>query len=101
MFEFIGWYAIGTTLPVHMTLHQQFMEKNEGCFFMLLNPEKENCNKKLPLVVYESEVHMVSDATKCVFVKTNFVIKTNAPERIAVDHMAKISTSSDGASAST
>lgn len=46
--------------------------------------------KELPIVIYESELHMIDENPTNLFVKVPYKIETGEAERLAVDHVAKI-----------
>lgn len=96
----MGWYTIGKHAePIHMEIHQQLMGFNESPLFLLLNPQDETQDQNLPLILFESQVHLIQDKPTRLFVQAPYKIKTLQAERIAVDHVAKIVPAADGTSA--
>jgi COP9 signalosome complex subunit 6 len=78
------------------------MEYNENPLFLLLDASAVMAasQRELPLAVFESELRIINDAPRVLFSKLNYTIETNEAERIAVDHVAHLSTTSatnDGA----
>ena len=59
---------------------------------MILDPESKgpSTKKKLPISLYESELHMLNGVPKMIFVKAPFKIETSETEGIAIDHISKI-----------
>ncbi|GMF27250.1 unnamed protein product [Phytophthora fragariaefolia] len=70
----------------------QVMEFNESPLFMILDPESKgpSTKKKLPISLFESELHMLNGVPKMIFVKAPFKIDTSETEGIAIDHISKI-----------
>jgi COP9 signalosome complex subunit 6 len=67
------------------------MEFNESPLFLLLDPSKQDENsKKLPVSLFESELHILNGTPTMLFVNTPFKIETCETEGIAVDHVSKI-----------
>jgi COP9 signalosome complex subunit 6 len=56
--------------------------------------------RDLPVTMYESELHIVNEQPTLLFVKVPYKIETGEAERIAVDHVAKISPTGGGGSGS-
>jgi len=61
---------------------------------MMKNPVAES-GKDLPLLLYESELHMVNDSPTIIFVNVPFRLETAQAERISVEHVVK-ATPTDG-----
>lgn len=72
------------------------MEFNENPLFLLLDVSAVMIatQRELPLTIYESELRIIQDAPCILFSKLNYSIETNEAERIAVDHVAHLSTTS-------
>jgi len=93
--EFLGWYSTGSNIDakVDVHFHKQFMDFNENPVFLLLDKvaAKSPVQKELPITLFESELRMVNDAPTLLFNKVAYTIETNEAERIAVDHVAHLS----------
>lgn len=50
--------------------------------------------KDFPVNIYESIIDIVDEHTRLVFIKSSYKVETGEAERIAVDHVAKPSSSS-------
>lgn len=74
------------------------MEFNESPLFLLLDPEAKGLStkKKLPIMLFESELHVLNGNPTMLFVKSPFKIETSETEGIAVDHISKIAPVGDG-----
>ncbi|KAE8911030.1 hypothetical protein PF005_g2121 [Phytophthora fragariae] len=92
-FELLGWYTVGAkALSSDLAVHRVVMEFNESPLFMILEPESKgpSTKKKLPISLFESELHMLNGVPKMIFVKAPFKIDTSETEGIAIDHISKI-----------
>ncbi|OWZ24232.1 COP9 signalosome complex subunit [Phytophthora megakarya] len=92
-FELLGWYTVGAkALPSDLAVHRVVMEFNESPLFMILDPESKgpSTKKKLPISLFESELHVLNGVPKMIFVKAPFKIETSETEGIAIDHISKI-----------
>ncbi len=79
------------------------MEFNESPLFLVLDPtpppaqrdstKNANLKLKLPLSLYESELHMLNGAPTMLFVKAPFKVHTTECEGIALDHISKVAPS--------
>jgi COP9 signalosome complex subunit 6 len=80
----------------------QVMEFNESPLFMILDPEAKgpSTKKKLPISLFESELHMLNGVPKMIFVKAPFKIETSETEGIAIDHISKIAPMGDSSKSS-
>lgn len=93
--DLMGWYALGTApTEADLKIQEQFLEINESSLFLQLDPSLERNSKEFPVSVYESAMDIVGGETRLLFIKANYKIETNEAERVAVDHVAKASTSS-------
>ncbi|KAJ3327644.1 COP9 signalosome complex subunit 6 [Blyttiomyces sp. JEL0837] len=100
LYDLLGWYSVGvkpTAADIHV--HQQFLEHNENPLFLQLNPSIVLTSRDLPINIYESIRDIADDSSNMLFIKTNFKIETGEAERIAVDHVAHV-TSTEAASGS-
>ncbi|RLN96776.1 hypothetical protein BBJ28_00011045 [Nothophytophthora sp. Chile5] len=91
-FELLGWYTVGAkALSSDLAVHR-VMEFNESPLFMLLDPASKgpSTKKKLPISLFESELHMLNGVPKMIFVKAPFKIETSESEGISIDHISKI-----------
>jgi len=108
-YDFLGWYSTGESVQVaDIDIHrsQAIMEFNESPLFLLLDPIAcgRKTTKELPISIYESELHMINEQPTQLFVKVPYKIETGEAERIAVDHVARITPtggSTDGSLLST
>ena len=68
---------------------------NESALFLQLDPTALTSGARdFPLQVYESIIDMVDGNTRLVFIKSTYKVETGEAECIAVDHVAKPSSSS-------
>ncbi|KDO23980.1 hypothetical protein SPRG_10677 [Saprolegnia parasitica CBS 223.65] len=96
-FEFLGWYAVQDKIQASdLATHRMLMEFNESPLFLVLDPtpppatKGDNVKLKLPLSLYESELHMLNNTPTMLFVKTQFKVHTTESEGIALDHISKV-----------
>lgn len=75
------------------------LQFNESPVFFLMTPTVDATRKELPVLLLESEVHMVEGAPEVQFARARYTIDTSEAERIAVDQVAKMVTT-ENASAS-
>ena len=93
--EFLGWYTVAkqpSADDVHM--YKQLVDANENPLLLMLDAQAASSptQKELPVTIYESELRVVNDAPRVLFSIVPYVIETNEAERIAVDHVAHLST---------
>ncbi|KAG1473937.1 hypothetical protein G6F56_000656 [Rhizopus delemar] len=97
--DFMGWYTIGAQpTELDLKLHEQFLTVNESSLFLQLNPAAlTNGTKQFPIDIYEPIMDMAEGGhTRLAFIKASYKLETGEAERIAVDHVAKpSSTTSD------
>ncbi|KAG0957135.1 hypothetical protein G6F32_001434 [Rhizopus arrhizus] len=97
--DFMGWYSIGIQpTELDLKLHEQFLGVNESSLFLQMNPAAlVNGTKQFPIEIYEPMMDMVDgNYTRLVFIKSSYKLETGEAERIAIDHVAKpSSTTSD------
>ncbi|CAG8643187.1 4476_t:CDS:10, partial [Ambispora leptoticha] len=94
--DFLGWYTLGPyPTPDHIEIHKQLLEYNESPLFLQMNPQEIVTSKNLPITVYESIIDIIDGQANMLFIKAQYKIETGEAERIAVDHVARTS-SSDG-----
>ncbi|KAF0701255.1 Aste57867_8249 [Aphanomyces stellatus] len=95
-FEFLGWYAVQEKIQASdLATHRMLMEFNESPLFLVLDPtpppvHKDNAKVKLPIVLYESELHVLNNSPTMLFVKIPFKVHTTESEGIALDHISKV-----------
>ncbi|KXZ48035.1 hypothetical protein GPECTOR_31g399 [Gonium pectorale] len=91
--DVVGWYATGpAATDAHMACHRKISEVVESPVFLLLDPTVDHTRKDLPVVLYETELHLAPDtgAPGLVFVRAPYAIETSDAERIGVDQVARI-----------
>nr|CCA25076.1 COP9 signalosome complex subunit putative [Albugo laibachii Nc14] len=97
-YELLGWYSVGPNdLEMDISIHKTMMEFNESPLFLVMDPsiQSENAKRKLPVYLYESELHVLHGAPKTLFVQIAFKIETSETEGIAIDHISKVAPTSD------
>lgn len=91
--EFLGWYTNGDAANKNdMLIHKQMVEINESCLFLKLNPLGRHTG--LPIKIYESIIDMVAGAPTMLFVDVPYTLATEEAERIVLDHMARMTSTS-------
>ncbi|KNC51582.1 uncharacterized protein AMSG_12073 [Thecamonas trahens ATCC 50062] len=93
-YQFLGWYSTGTApsaadLAVQTLLREEGI--NESPLYMVLDPTPPPGTKELPIDIYESELRIIDDSPTYRFVHTAYSIYSGESERIAVDHVAHLS----------
>jgi len=86
--EILGWYATGQLEDDDLSIHQQIEQFNESPFFLLLDAQQ--ASRSLPITILETTLKSVDDKHKLVFTKVAHKIETTEAERIAVDHVANV-----------
>jgi len=89
--EILGWYATGKIESYDLHIHQQMEAYNESPLFCVLDPDSKAGNQNLPITLLETIVKVVDDKPKKFFAKVPYSIETTEAERIAVDHIANVS----------
>jgi len=89
--EILGWYATGKLEQFDMGIHQQMETFNESPILLILDPETKPGAQSLPIVLYETTIKVVDDKPRAVFTKVVYSIETTEAERIAVTHVANVS----------
>lgn len=100
-YDMLGWYSTGMEVqPGDTAMHQALCEDTESLLYMLLDPAQALTpgNRELPILIHESEVHIVGDQPTMRFVSVGYKIDSIESERIAVDHVAHILPSGSEAS---
>jgi COP9 signalosome complex subunit 6 len=74
------------------------MDVNENPLYLLLDAASclRPSTKDLPISIYESELHVIQEKPTLMFVKIPYKIETGEAERIAVDHVARVTPSGGG-----
>jgi len=90
--EILGWYATGKLETSDIGIHQQIESYNESPILLIMDPETKPGNQTLPIVLWETTVKVVEDKPRFVFTRVPYTIETTEAERIAVDHVANVST---------
>jgi len=96
-YELLGWYSTGGVVADHlMDLHEQVIDSgmNENPLFLLVDPSARG-GESLPLGVYESELRIIDQVPKSIFVRNVVKIESAEVERVAVDHVAHVSASNE------
>ena len=102
-YDMLGWYSTGAEVqPDDLELHKALCEVTESLLYMLVDPVQAMApgNRELPILIHESEVHVVADQPMLQFVSVGYKIDSIESERIAVDHVAHILPSGDSNSGS-
>jgi len=91
-YEVLGWYSTGAECkPKDLEIHNQFLSFNESPLYLLLDPVASKISTKgLPLIIFESELRIINDEPTTLFSKVSYKIETGEAERIAVDHVARV-----------
>jgi COP9 signalosome complex subunit 6 len=98
--DFLGWYTTGDSpnfSDIHV--HKQICEIYESPVLLKLNPVARNADQ-LPVSIFESIIDILNGETTMLFVQLPYVLATEEAERIGVDHVARIMSSSDAAECS-
>jgi len=93
--DFLGWYSTGDSPGVQeIAVHQQISDINESPLFLQMAPGASSTD--LPVSLYESVIDMVNLQARMLFVKLPYTLATEEAERIGLDHVARIVSSTDG-----
>ncbi|KAI8047493.1 maintenance of mitochondrial structure and function-domain-containing protein [Thamnidium elegans] len=94
--DFMGWYSLGPKpTESDLKLHEQFLQVNDSVLFLQMDPNAlSGGEREFPIDIYESIIDMVDERTRLVFIKSTYKVETGEAECIAVDHVAKPSSSS-------
>ncbi|GAA5810105.1 hypothetical protein MFLAVUS_003524 [Mucor flavus] len=94
--DFMGWYSLGPKpTESELKLHEQFLQVNDSALFLQMDPNAlSGGEREFPIDIYESIIDMVDERTRLVFIKSTYKVETGEAECIAVDHVAKPSSSS-------
>jgi len=104
-YEAIGWYSTASGVQDgDLAFHQALsvIVEQESLLYLVLDPVQalSQGNRELPVLLHESEVHVVDDKPALCFAKVAYKIDSIESERIAVDHVAHILPSGDSNSGS-
>ena len=96
-YECLGWYSTSSdgVGEADLALHQSIIDNNinDSPLCLVLNPLVDPLSRELPIQLFESELRIISDAEALVFVTSRYKIESEEAERIAVDHVANVSSS--------
>jgi len=103
-YDMIGWYSTGQGVqPGDLEIHQALCEMSDTSLLFLTFDSAAavaGTSRELPITIYESEVHMVEEKLTTTFAVVPYKIDSIESERIAIDHVAHILPSGEGASGS-
>lgn len=89
-YELLGWYTVGEkVLESYLLIHRQISVFNESPLFVLMNPNPSPDDRVLPVSIYESEMHLVSEVPTMMFVQLAFSLETAQAEQISVEEVAR------------
>lgn len=96
-YEILGWYTSGASLTERDQLpHKAIMEYNESPLLLLVNCEPTPDTRDLPVYVYETVLHIVDEMPVTSFAKVAYRIESEESERISVDHITHLESSTAG-----
>uniref|UniRef100_A0A0N5ATK6 COP9 signalosome complex subunit 6 n=1 Tax=Syphacia muris TaxID=451379 RepID=A0A0N5ATK6_9BILA len=114
--DLMGWYTTGVDAPTDSDLyiHKQIIKIRETPVMVKLDPQSSNSDKvlftlfhsayilffKLPIAVFESLVNP-SDETSMQWQRIPWALASEQAERIGIDHIAKISTTTKNSKSQT
>jgi len=91
--DFLGWYTTGDTPNASdMKVHKQICEINESPLLLKLHPLTRHTG--LPIKLYESVIDLVNGEATMLFVDIPYNLATEEAERIGLDHMARMTSTS-------
>ena len=89
--EVIGWYSTGDKIQENdMQTHKLISEINESPVFLLLDPKISEASRDLPIMLYETELHVIEGVPSQIFVQAKYTVDSLEAERVAVDQVARI-----------
>lgn len=99
--DLMGWYTTGVDAPTDSDLyiHKQIIKIRETPVMVKLDPQSSNSDK-LPIAVFESLVNP-SDETSMQWQRIPWALASEQAERIGIDHIAKISTTTKNSKSQT
>jgi len=92
--DIVGWYSTGKDVfEQDLGLHQQMEQFNENPFYLLLDPQPMPGARELPILLLETNVKTVagSNTVTTEFARVPYHIDSSDAERIAVDHVSRVS----------
>eukprot|EP00303_Exanthemachrysis_gayraliae_P008677 CAMPEP_0206006886 /NCGR_PEP_ID=MMETSP1464-20131121/5435_1 /ASSEMBLY_ACC=CAM_ASM_001124 /TAXON_ID=119497 /ORGANISM="Exanthemachrysis gayraliae, Strain RCC1523" /LENGTH=285 /DNA_ID=CAMNT_0053380373 /DNA_START=25 /DNA_END=882 /DNA_ORIENTATION=+ len=96
-YDLLGWYSTGSGVQGgDEVLHRLIGEITESPMYLVLNPTPDAAAQDLPIVIYESVMHIVNDNPTMQLEEASYKIHSIDSERISVDHVANISSTGDG-----
>ncbi|CAN0390408.1 unnamed protein product [Ectocarpus sp. 12 AP-2014] len=73
MYEILGWYTVGTEVTeLDLGIQRQMTKFNSSPLFLLMNPSPAQGSKELPVLIHESESHMLDGVAQSTFVQLAF-----------------------------
>ncbi|KAI8991256.1 hypothetical protein BDF20DRAFT_919640 [Mycotypha africana] len=95
--DFMGWYSIGSRpSESDLKLHERILEINGSALFLQMDPNRLTPSggaREFPITIYESLIDIVDGNTRSIFIKSAYKVELGEAERIAIDHVAKPSSS--------
>ncbi|KAI9003564.1 JAB1/Mov34/MPN/PAD-1 ubiquitin protease-domain-containing protein [Gaertneriomyces semiglobifer] len=94
-FDFLGWYSTNPDGPskVDLDIQHQMTAHSPSPLFLHLAPSSPSTSD-LPVKIYETIID--TSTGKELFVEVGYRVETGEAERIAVDHVAKAATATEG-----
>jgi len=90
--DIVGWYSTGRDVASDdLSLHQQMEQFNENPFYLVLDPQPLPGAKELPILLLETNVKTVAQTVQTEFARVPYHIDSSDAERIAVDHVSRVS----------
>ena len=71
-YELIGWYSTASEVqPGDLVFHEHMCEMNESLLYLVLDPVQALVpgNRELPILLHESEIHVVDEKPTMCFAK--------------------------------
>jgi len=99
--DILGWYSTGECpRKQDVDIHKQILEMHESPLFLQMNPGAKAL-QDIPLSLYESSIDLVEGETgqeaRMAFIKLEYDLATEDSERIGLDHVARISSTTESA----
>jgi len=89
--EVIGWYSTGDKIQESdMGTHKTISTINESPVFLLLDPKISEGSRDLPIMLYETVLHVIEGTPSQIFVQAKYTVDSLEAERVAVDQVARI-----------
>merc|ERR1711974_154321 len=97
-YEFLGWYSTSSEVTeADIEINKQFASFNESPLYLVLNAGSAATSRELPIDIYDTEVRIVDKTPTILFARMKYEVNTSEAERIAVDQIARVVSSSDTA----